>query len=125
MASELRVNTLKDASGNNSVATSVVFHGTAKAWGHINQTSTGHPTRDSYNISSTSDTGAGSTRITFTSAMVNNDYCTVPTCTAVTTYEDNSCGQPITSSTMDNYNSNGTTQTDHSRASQAVFGDLA
>ena len=32
MASELRVNTLKDASGNNSVATSVVFNGTAKAW---------------------------------------------------------------------------------------------
>ena len=27
MASELRVNTLKDASGNNSVATSVVFGG--------------------------------------------------------------------------------------------------
>ena len=32
MASELRVNTLKDASGNNSVATSVVFNGTCKAW---------------------------------------------------------------------------------------------
>ena len=34
MASELRVNTLKDASGNNSIATSVVFNGTAKAWGN-------------------------------------------------------------------------------------------
>ena len=32
MASELRVNTLKDASGNNSVATSVVFAWCAKAW---------------------------------------------------------------------------------------------
>ena len=33
MASELRVNTLKDASGNNSIATSVVFGGSAKCWG--------------------------------------------------------------------------------------------
>ena len=32
MASELRVNTLKDASGNNSVATSTVARGSAKAW---------------------------------------------------------------------------------------------
>ena len=29
MASELRVNTLKDASGNNSVTTSIIFNGTA------------------------------------------------------------------------------------------------
>ena len=35
MASELRVNTLKDASGNNSVATSVVIAGSAKAWTHF------------------------------------------------------------------------------------------
>ena len=32
MASELRVNTLKDASGNNSIATSFVASGSAKAW---------------------------------------------------------------------------------------------
>ena len=31
MASELRVNTLKDASGNNSIATSFVASGSAKA----------------------------------------------------------------------------------------------
>ena len=30
MTSELRVNTLKDASGNNSVTTSIIFNGTAK-----------------------------------------------------------------------------------------------
>ena len=32
MASELRVNTLKDASGNNSVATSIIAEGTVKTW---------------------------------------------------------------------------------------------
>ena len=39
MASELRVNTLKDASGNNSVATSTVAEGTAKAWTNLNMAS--------------------------------------------------------------------------------------
>ena len=34
MASILRVNTLTDASSNNSIATSVVFGGSAKAWGN-------------------------------------------------------------------------------------------
>ena len=32
MASILRVNTLTDASSNNSIAMSTVFNGTAKAW---------------------------------------------------------------------------------------------
>ena len=32
MASILRVNTLTDASSNNSIATSVLFNGSAKAW---------------------------------------------------------------------------------------------
>ena len=32
MASELRVNTLKDASGNNSVGMSYVAEGSAKQW---------------------------------------------------------------------------------------------
>ena len=36
MASELRVNTLKDASGNNSVGMSTVAGGSAKAWANIN-----------------------------------------------------------------------------------------
>ena len=40
MASELRVNTLKDASGNNSVATSTVAQGSAKGWIDFNGTAT-------------------------------------------------------------------------------------
>ena len=40
MASELRVNTLKDANGNNSVATSFVAGGSAKAWINYKGTST-------------------------------------------------------------------------------------
>ena len=54
MASELRVNTLKDASGNNSIATSFVASGSAKAWSHLN--GTGTPAfDDSFNHASITD----------------------------------------------------------------------
>ena len=73
MASELRVNTLKDASGNNSIATSVVFNGSAKAWSNYT-TDTTTAYRDSFNFGSITDNGTGDTTHTFTSAMNNNDY---------------------------------------------------
>jgi hypothetical protein len=72
MASELRVNTLKDASGNNSVATSFIFAGTAKAWCTHNAAVS---VTDSFNVSNTLDTGTGHFGIAFTSNMVNDDYC--------------------------------------------------
>ena len=74
MASELRVNTLKDASGNNSVATSVVANGSAKAWINFNQTST-QAIRDSYNISSITDAATGQTSpIAFTNNMSDANF---------------------------------------------------
>ena len=73
MASELRVNTLKDASGNNSIATSVVFNGSAKAWATCT-TQTTTAVRDSYNNASLTDNGTGDTTFTLTSNMVNDDY---------------------------------------------------
>ena len=74
MASELRVNTLKDASGNNSVATSVVANGSAKAWINFNQTST-QAIRDSYNISSITDAATGQTSpIAFTNNMSDSNF---------------------------------------------------
>ena len=73
MASELRVNTLKDASGNNSIATSVVFNGSAKAWATCT-TQTTTAVRDSYNNASLTDNGTGDTTFSLTSNMVNDDY---------------------------------------------------
>ena len=74
MASELRVNTLKDASGNNSVATSVVANGSAKAWINFNQTST-QAIRDSFNISSITDAATGQTSpIAFTNSMSDANF---------------------------------------------------
>ena len=71
MASELRVNTLKDASGNNSIATSFVAGGSAKVWCNWDSTQTA---RDSFNISTVADTAQGRATLSFTSNMNNNDY---------------------------------------------------
>ena len=73
MASELRVNTLKDASGNNSVALSTVAEGTAKAWMSLNGTGT-IALRDSFNISGVVDNGTGSYTPSYSSNFGNANY---------------------------------------------------
>ena len=73
MASELRVTTIANNAGTESVNTTYVINGSAKAWLNFNQTST-QAIRDSFSVSSISDTGAGRTQVTLTSAMLNNDY---------------------------------------------------
>ena len=78
MASELRVNTLKDASGNNSVATSFVSSGSAKLWLNLDGTATFDSSdteiNDSFNVDSTVDNGTGDYSITFTSTMADGNY---------------------------------------------------
>jgi len=77
MASELRVNTLKDASGNNSVATSFVAGGSAKAWGHLAAGGASLP--DSFNLSSIDDDGTGEYGLNYTSAMNSATYSATST----------------------------------------------
>jgi len=73
MASILRVDTITDASSNNSIATSVLFNGSNKAWINLNGSST-IANRDSYNISGITDNGTGDYTETFTSSMSNANY---------------------------------------------------
>ena len=73
MASELRVNTLKDAAGANSVAMEYVAGGSAKAWVNFNGTGT-IAARDSLNNSSLTDNGTGDYTVTMSSAMSNANY---------------------------------------------------
>ena len=68
MASELRVNTLKDAAGANSVAMTYVAGGSAKAWVFSTNKTTYVPT-GSFNISSVTDNGAGRPEANFTSSF--------------------------------------------------------
>ena len=75
MASELRVNTLKDAAGNNSIATSFVASGSAKAWGLFNGTGT-IAIRDSFNVSGITDLATGKMTVTIASDMGSANYTT-------------------------------------------------
>tara|TARA_R100001510_G_scaffold45276_1_gene41924 strand:+ start:189 stop:566 length:378 start_codon:yes stop_codon:yes gene_type:complete len=76
MASELRVNTLKDASGNNSVGMSTVSNGTAKMFLNCDQGGT-HDIADSFNVSSLADDGLGRTHASLTNAHSNANYANV------------------------------------------------
>lgn len=71
MASELRVNTLKDASGNNSIATSFVSQGSAKVW---LLTNAGAAAPDSLNVASMTDNGTGDYTAAYTSSMASTNY---------------------------------------------------
>ena len=71
MASILRVDTLTDASSNNSTAMSTINQGTAKAWV---QATDAAALSDSFNISGGTDNGTGDYRYTLSSSMGNNDY---------------------------------------------------
>ena len=76
MASELRVNTLKDASGNNSIATSFVASGSAKAYSRVELIGTASII-GSFNVSSLDDVGTGIGRSNFTSSFGAADYSVV------------------------------------------------
>jgi hypothetical protein len=132
MASELRVNTLKDAAGNNSIATSFVANGSAKAWVRITGTGSPFASAKSFNTSSVTDNGTGDVTQTLTSAMsdaLSNVHASgvkgSTTATAI-------CG-PVTITTTANratqgyINSTGGTLTlyDYTGFAISQFGDLA
>jgi len=73
MASELRVNTLKDASGNNSVAMEYVAGGSAKAWVNVDGTGT-VSLRDSFNATSLADNGTADYSHSLVSSMANVNH---------------------------------------------------
>jgi hypothetical protein len=70
MASELRVNTLKDAAGNNSVGMEYVANGSAKAWVNASHSAI----TDSLNTSSFTDNSTGNHTVGISSAMGNTTY---------------------------------------------------
>ena len=73
MASELRVNTLKDASGNNSIAMTYVANGVSKVWVSWNGDDTS-VIRDSLNCDSIFDNGTGDHRVNYTVTFANVGY---------------------------------------------------
>ena len=119
MASELRVNTLKDASGNNSVALSTVAEGSAKAWSR----SSSSALVDSFNCSGFTDNGAGDFTVAFSNAFSNSTFaCTVSPVGANSRYVAYSAAA-TTSIDLDTFNTSAS-RTDTPTAFQ-ICGDLA
>ena len=84
MASILRVDTITDASSNNSTAVSKINQGTASMWAKATQSD--NSIFDSYNLTSITDDGTGQTTFTIASDMANVNY------TMVTTTQVSDCG---------------------------------
>ena len=133
MASILRVNTLTDASSNNSVATSIVFSGTAKAWVNFNGESS-IAARDSFNISSLDDDGTGIYGTNFSTSFSAADFVQTAVCGNENTSSSTNlvargyAGTTTTSSSGINTfytNAGGTVSTDQSHNGVTYHGDLA
>ena len=128
MASELRVNTLKDASGNNSIGMSYVAEGSAKAWADFDG---GDPTiRDSFNTSSFGDNGTGDHTQNLTNAMGSANYSYQGNGqTTLTNYPAYLTPDRLTAHTSSAMRailaSSGNTATDGIYSASAFFGDLA
>ena len=73
MASILRVNTITDASSNNSIATSFIAGGSAKVV--VNYSGSGTSFRNSLNCSSATDNGSGDYTASFSSNMSDANWC--------------------------------------------------
>ena len=128
MTSILRVNTLTDASSNNSTAMSTINQGTAKAWASWNGSGT-VALIDNFGISSISDNGTGDYTTTLSNAMNNDDY------SITATSQENRCigvyygiGTAVTTTTIRfgvNLTDGSYTNNDPSYAHMMVMGDLA
>ena len=131
MASELRVNTLKDASGNNSVATSTVAQGSAKAWCVFNGEGTVAIT-DSHNSASLTDVAVGDYTLGFVSNMNSAAYAVSGSSVGSDTgsYYNFLCGDSANNTTSVYeinfvHRSDSGSQVDNDHSATIVHGDLA
>ena len=71
--STIKVNTIQDTSSTNSSTPNEIAQGRAKAWVNFNGTGT-IAIRDSFNVSSITDNGTGTTTVTLANAQPSDDF---------------------------------------------------
>ncbi len=127
--STLKVATIQDTSGNNSSTPAQVAEGRAKAWLNLNGSGT-IAIRDSFNVSSVSDSGTGVYVVTMANAMANTNYVVIGnsmhlsgTYLALSTIRDrDQSTRSATQFQIDCLNNSGSV-TDGEEIHVAVFGD--
>ena len=127
MASILRVNTLTDASSNNSTPMATVNQGTAKFWVKWNGTGTA-AVSDSFNSSTLTDNGTGLTTFTFSTNMGNVNYSLATTNSSVEANNSQTNFNTATTSTIKMETRSGTANdllTDTSQNFGQINGDSA
>lgn len=124
--SQLTVTTLSD--GTVSVPTNTVVNGSAKAWVNFKGTGT-IATRDSLNVSSLVDSGAGAYGVNLTSAMANTNFsCPMsadPTATSGGIPYNGTLRTGFSVSSISLRTTTSVALNDSEQVSAAVFGDLA
>ena len=125
MASELRVNTQKDASGNNSIATQYVAEGSNKQWVRFSGTSMS--VADSFNTSSVTDNGTGDYSPVLTSSMSSENYSPLYTSAQYHELMGNNGGTTgtLASGYKITIRDSSNSAADTGRVSSSVLGDLA
>ena len=123
-----KVTTIQDASGSNSSTPAQIETGRAKAWCNINGgVSGGYEVRDSYNMSSVTDTSTGTYTVNLSSAMANTNYCVVSSGHYATTAQGNVREVGATALATGTFvlqvSYNGSALQDASQVYCAVFGD--
>jgi len=127
MASILRVNTLTDASSNNSTAMSTIFNGTAKAYLTYNNAGS---IQDSFNMGSVTDSGTGNYVTVFTSNLSNALYVTAGTTIGGNGNQSvldshQSAGVKATTGYEVGVSDNNNADADNTKCQTVDFGDLA
>jgi hypothetical protein len=129
MASILRVDTLTDASSNNSIATSYIASGSAKQW--IKFSSVDHSTAASFNTTSITDNGTADSTVTIASDMASANYSigALGTDYHVTEKDYQGTDPTATLYRLFNFHVSGTsaerTANEEDRVYGHIFGDLA
>jgi hypothetical protein len=95
--STLRLTTISNQGGTDSVPSQTVISGSAKAWVNFNGTGT-VAIRASFNVSSITDLGTGYYRVNFTNAMTDANYSVAG---VVTWSSANASGSLFATSTND------------------------
>ena len=128
MASELRVTTIANNAGTESVDATYVVNGSAKAWMKFNASS-GTPTiNDSLNFSSFTDTNVGNHKINFASAFDNANYAFPIGASLVGTdgrHSYNTNDAPSTTIFRIGTSNSSNSPVDATHCSVSFFGDLA
>ena len=129
MASELRLTTLANNAGTESVDTTYVINGSAKLWTSFNNTGGTPSALQSLNQSSITDSGSGHYGINTTNAFANNEFSAQCTASAEQNYGAVSCLDfpNTTASKLQFYTiaNNSNIIIDYDRNNAQAHGDLA